>query len=92
MLHPYLEPSQMNIIPARINARSRAFALRFFSWKISTPQINDTITEPLRISDITEIMESGWFNAVRYAKSAAEMKMEIRGIAQLQWNGVVFFL
>ena len=85
----YLEPSQMKTIPARIRARSRAFALRFFSWKISTPQIKDTITDPLRISETTEIMESSWFRAVRYEKSAAEMNMEISGIAQLQWNGVV---
>ena len=79
----------MKTMPTRIRARSSAFAFRFFSWKINTPQMNDTITDPLRISETTEIIESSWFRAVRYEKSAAEMNIEISGIAQLQWNGVV---
>ena len=80
----YLEPSQMKTMPTRIRARSSAFAFRFFSWKINTPQMNDTITDPLRISETTEIIESCWFRAVRYEKSAAEMNIDINGIAQLQ--------
>lgn len=76
----------------RIRTRSSAFAFRFFSLKSITPQANDTITEPLLIRDTTEIMESGWLRAVKYAKSAADMKIDINGMAHVQWNGVVLFL
>ena len=78
----------MNIIPVRISRRSRAFAFRFLSLKMITPQKNDTRTELRLISDTTEIMESSSFSADRYEKSAADMNIEISGIAQLQWNGV----
>ena len=55
----YFEPIHMKTIPMIISIRSRALARRFFSWKISTPQANDTITDPLRIRETTEIIESG---------------------------------
>lgn len=60
----------------------------FLSLKITTPQMNEMITELRRTSETTEIMESGSFKAEKYAKSAMQMKMEISGMAQLQWNGV----
>ena len=75
-----------------IRARSRAFAFRFRSLNSMTPHANDTSTEPLLMSDTTEIMESGWLRAGKYAKSAEEMNIDMSGIAQLQWNLVVFFL
>ena len=50
-------PIQISAIPARIRARSSAFARRLRSLNIMAPQINDIITEPLRTSETTEIME-----------------------------------
>ena len=81
----------MNTIPMRIRARSRALAFKFLSWNMRTPQMKETSTEPLLTSETTEIIESGWFRAVRYEKSAADMKTEMSGMAQLQRNGVVCF-
>ena len=40
----HLEPSQMNTIPAKMNARSRALALRFFSLNSSAPQMKEDYT------------------------------------------------
>ena len=77
----HLEPSQMNTIPAKMNARSRALALRFFSLNSSAPQMKEMITDPLLTSEMTEIIESGWFRAVRYAKSAADMNTDIRKVS-----------
>ena len=51
--------------------------------------MNEMITELRRTRETTEIIESGSFNDVKYAKSPMHMKMEISGIAQLQWKGVV---
>lgn len=85
----YLVPSQMNAIPASRRARSSSFALMFLSLNIMTPQMNEMITELRRTSDTTEIMESGSFNDVKYAKSARHMNMDINGMARLQWKGVV---
>lgn len=58
-------PIQMNSIPSKIRKRSKALALRFFSWKSIAPKRKDTTTEPRRISDITEIIADGSFRAVR---------------------------
>lgn len=58
-------PIQMNSIPSRMRKRSKALALRFFSWKSIAPKRKDTTTEPRRISDITEIIADGSFRAVR---------------------------
>ena len=85
-------PSQMNIIPTRTRHKSKAFAFRFLSLKMSAPQVNEISTEPRLTSDTTEIIESVLPRALKYAKSARAMNIEIRGMAQLQWNGVVFFL
>lgn len=79
----------MNTIPMSMKARSSALALRFFSLNRTAPHMNEIITELLLTRETTEIIESGWLSAVKYAKSAAEMNMDINGIAQLQWNGVV---
>ena len=51
--------------------------------------MKDMITELRRTRDTTEIMESGSLSDVKYAKSPMHMNMEMSGIAQLQWNGVV---
>lgn len=82
-------PIQINTIPARMRARSRAFARRFLSLKMMAPHANDMITELLLTRDTTEIMESGSFSEVKYAKSPMQMNIDISGIAQLQWNGVL---
>lgn len=58
-------PIQMNSIPSKMRKRSKALALRFFSWKSIAPKRKDTTTEPRRISDITEIIADGSFRAVR---------------------------
>lgn len=79
----------MKNIPKSTSARSKAFALRFLSLKISAPQMNEIITELRLTSDTTEIMESGSFKDVKYAKSPTHMKMEMRGMAQLHLKGVV---
>ena len=60
----------------------------FLSLKMTTPQMNEMITELRRTRDTTDIIESGSFKAEKYAKSAMQMKKEISGMAQLQWNGV----
>lgn len=52
--------------------------------------MNEMITELLRTRDTTEIIESGSLSEEKYAKSARQMNMDIRGIAQLHLNGVVF--
>ena len=74
----------------RIRRRSTIFALRLRSLKMITPQAKDMRTEPRRISDTTEIIESSMLRALKYEKSAAPTKTAISGIAQLQWNLVVF--
>ena len=79
----------MKAIPRRMRPRSRSFAFIFLSLKMRTPQMKDMITELRRTRDTTEIMESGSFSDVKYAKSPMHMNMEMSGIAQLQWNGVV---
>ena len=79
----------MNIIPNKISARSRTFALMFLSLNMSTPQMKEMITELRRTRDTTDIIESGSFRDVKYAKSPMQMNMDMSGIAQLQWNGVV---
>ena len=61
----------------------------FLSLKMRTPQMNDMITELRRTSETTEIIESGSFSDVKYAKSPMHMNMEMSGIAQLQWKAVV---
>lgn len=81
----------MNAIPRSMSARSRTLALMFLSLNITTPQMKDMITELRRTRDTTEIMESGSLRDVKYAKSPRHMNMEINGIAQLQWNGVVLW-
>ena len=58
-------PIQMNSIPSRMRKRSKALALRFFSWKSIAPKRKDTTTEPRRIREITEIIADGSFRAVR---------------------------
>ena len=58
-------PIQMNSIPSKMRKRSKALALRFFSWKSIAPKRKDTTTEPRRINDITEIIADGSFRAVR---------------------------
>ena len=62
---PQRLPIQMNSIPSKMRKRSKALALRFFSWKSIAPKRKDTTTEPRRISDITEIIADGSFRAVR---------------------------
>ena len=51
--------------------------------------MNDTMTELRLTKDTTDIIESGSFSEVKYAKSPMQMNIEMSGIAQLQWNGVV---
>ena len=58
-------PIQINSIPSKMRKRSKALALRFFSWKSIAPKRKDTTTEPRRISDITEIIADGSFRAVK---------------------------
>ena len=58
-------PIQMNSIPSKMRKRSKALALRFFSWKSIAPKRKDTTTEPRRIREITEIIADGSFRAVR---------------------------
>ena len=84
-------PIQMRAIPRSIRARSKALARRFRSLNIRAPQMNDTMTELLRTSDTTDIIESGLLSDVKYAKSAVQMNMDMSGIAQLQRNGVVLY-
>ena len=65
-------------------------ALRLRSLKMITPHANEMSTEPRRMSDTTEIIESSMLSALKYEKSAAPTKTAMSGIAQLQWNLVVF--
>lgn len=81
----------MKAIPSRISARSGSFALMFLSLNITTAQMKEMITEPRRISDTTEIIESGSLNEEKYAKSARQMNTDMRGIAQDHRNGVVWW-
>ena len=69
--------------------RSSALARRFLSLNMTAAQMNETMTELRLTRDTTEIIESGSFNEVKYAKSPMQMNIEMSGIAQLQWNGVV---
>ncbi len=62
---PQRLPIQMNSIPSKMRKRSKALALRFFSWKSIAPKRKETTTELRRISDITEIIADGSFRAVR---------------------------
>lgn len=80
----YLLPNHKNIIPIRISTRSIAFERRFFSRKSIAPQTNDTTTDERRIIETTDIIASSRLSAVRYAKSAAESKIDIIGIAHDQ--------
>ena len=57
-------PIQMSAIPRSMSARSKALARRFRSLNIRAPQMNDTITELLRTSDTTDIIESGLLSEV----------------------------
>ena len=82
-------PIHIRTIPARISRRSSAFARRLRSLKMSAPQMNDIMTDPRLTRETTEIMESGSPSAVKYAKSAIHMKMDMSGMAQLHLKGVV---
>lgn len=66
-----------------------AFARRLRSLKMMAPHANEIITELRLTSDTTEIIDSGSFSDVKYAKSPIHMNMDISGIAQLHLNGVV---
>ena len=79
----------MNAIPSRIRNRSTIFAFRFLSLKRITAQIKEMITELLLTRDTTEIIDSGSLRDEKYAKSAMQMKMDIKGIVHLHLNGVV---
>ena len=48
-----------NTIPSSTNARSKALAFRFFSWKNSAPNRKLTTTEPRLIIDTILIMADG---------------------------------
>ena len=78
----------MNAIPRRMSARSMALARRFRSLKMMAAQVNDTITELRRTSETTEIIDSGSFSDLKYAKSPIQMNMDMRGIAQFHLNAV----
>ena len=79
----------MNAIPSRISPRSTSFALMFLSLKMTTPHMNEIITELRRTSETTEIIDPASLSEVKYAKSPMQMNIDISGIAQLQWNGVL---
>ena len=79
----------MNAIPMRMSARSRALARRFLSLKMRAAHANETMTELRRTSETTEIMDSGSFSEVKYAKSAMHMNMDISGMLHLHVNGVL---
>lgn len=82
-------PIQMNAIPSRIRNRSTIFAFRFLSLKRITAQIKEMMTELLLTSDTTDIIDSGSLSDEKYAKSAMQMKMDIKGMVHLHLNGVV---
>ena len=79
----------MNIIPIIIRTRSSAFARRLRSLNIMAPHAKDISTELRLTSDTTEIMDSGSFSEVKYAKSPMHMNMDMSGIAQLHLKDVV---
>ena len=79
----------MNAIPSRIRMRSNSFAFIFLSLNITTPQMNDIITELRRTSDTTDIIESASLSEVKYAKSPMHMNSDIRGMDHLHRNGVL---
>ena len=81
----------MNIIPNKISARSRTFALMFLSLNIRTPQMKEMITELRRTRDTTDIIESGSFRDVKYAKSPMQMNMDMSGMAQFHLKGVLWW-
>jgi hypothetical protein len=85
----YLVPIQMNAIPVSNSARSTSFALRFLSLKKITAHAKDMMTELRLTRDTTEIIVSGSFSEVKYAKSPMQMNREIRGMVHLHWNGVL---
>lgn len=85
-------PIHINTIPTRMRARSKALVRRFLSLKMMAAHVNDIITELLLTRETTEIIESGSFKDVKYAKSPMQMNIDIKGIAQLQRNGVVWCL
>ena len=72
-----------------MKSRSMAFARRFFSCRSSAPQLNDTTTEPRRIIETTDIIDSLSDKETKYARSAAESRIEIIGMAHDQRNEVV---
>ena len=61
----------------------------FLSLNITTPQMNDIITELRRTSDTTDIIESASLSEVKYAKSPMQMNRDIRGMDHLHRNGVL---
>ena len=79
----------MKAIPVSSSTRSSSLALIFLSLKIRTAHVNDTITEPRRTNDTTEIIDSGLFKDEKYAKSAIQMKSEISGMDHFQVKAVV---
>lgn len=73
----------MKNIPISMRLRSNILAFMLErSLNMMTPQMNDTMTELLLMRETTEIIESACWSELKYAKSAAEMNTEIRGIAQ----------
>ena len=56
-------PIQMNSIPSKMRKRSKALALRFFSWKSKAPHMKLTITELRRTMETMEIMAAGRLKA-----------------------------
>ena len=82
-------PIQINAIPNNIRTRSKALARRLRSLKMMAPQANEMMTELRLTSDTTDIMDSGSFRDVKYAKSPIHMNIDISGIAQFHLNGVV---
>lgn len=79
----------MNAIPSSIRPRSTILALRLRSLKMRAAQANETMTELRRTSDTTEIIDPESFSDVKYAKSAMQMKMDIKGMLHLHVNGVL---
>ena len=84
----YRVPIQIKAIPSRISSRSNSFALMFLSLKMTTPHMNEIITELRRTSETTEIIDPASLSEVKYAKSPIHINMDINGIDHLQLNGV----
>ena len=59
----YELPKYKNIIPIRINNKSNALLLMFFSFTTNAPNKNVTNTLPLLIIEIMEIMASSKLKA-----------------------------